>query len=240
MHHICRNQIAFGFFIFIFLCPLFLSAQRNSSSYNYLNFKRKSHYFGLTIGYNSTGFKIEHSKRFINNPNYKWNEGVSKPGLTLSMITNFKIGEFFDFRVLPSIALSYRSLSYIDVNTNIERTDRIESVFGEFPLLIRFTSAPYRDKRIFILTGVKYSYDFASNSRTDQNQFKIVRISPHDFQFEIGAGMQFYLPYFIFSPEIKFSHGLNNILIYDGNLPESTIIEKLISKSFTISFHFEG
>ena len=239
MYNLYRNQIAFGFLLFCF-CPFLLNAQGSSASYNYLNFKKKSHYFGLSIGYNSTGFKIEHSRRFINNNNYKWNEGVSKPGLTLSMIANFKIGEFFDFRVLPSIALSYRSLAYIDINTNQERIDKFESVFGEVPLLVRFTSAPYKDMRVFFLTGVKYSYDFASNSRTDQNQFKIVRISPHDFQFEIGAGLQFYLPFFIFSPEIKFSHGLNNILIYDSKLPESTIIEKLFSKSFTISLHFEG
>lgn len=239
MHNLFRNQIAIGF-ILCFLCPLFLHAQGGSKNYNYQSFKKKSHYFGLTIGYNRSGFKIEHSKRFIDNANYKWNEGVSNPGLTLSVVANFKIGEHFDFRVLPSIALSYRSLGYIDLNTNIERQDRIESVFGEMPLLVRFTSAPYKDKRVFFLTGVKYSYDFASNSRTDQNQFQIVRISPHDFQFEIGAGLQFYLPFFIFTPEIKFSHGLNNILIYDSKLPESTIIEKLFSKSFTISLHFEG
>ncbi|MBK6546442.1 MAG: PorT family protein [Saprospiraceae bacterium] len=224
----------------LFLFPDLLLSQSNSNSYNYLAFKRKSHYFGLTIGYNSSGFKIEHSRRFINNANYKWNEGIRKPGLTLSMITNFKIGEYFDFRVLPSISLSYRSLGYIGVNSTIERQDRIESVFGELPMLIRFTSAPYKDKRVFFITGVKYSYDFSSNSRSDKNQFQIVRISPHDFQFEIGAGLQFYLPYFIFSPEIKFSHGINNILIYDNKLPESTIIEKLFSRSFTVSFHFEG
>lgn len=114
------------------------------------------------------------------------------------MITNFKIGDYFDFRVLPSIALSYRSLAYQDLNTGIETKERIESVFGEIPLLVRFTSAPYKDKRVYFITGVKYSYDFSSNSRSDKNQFKIVRISPHDFQLEIGVGMQFYLPYFIF------------------------------------------
>lgn len=239
MYNLFRNQIAFGLICFAVL-PFVSYSQGSSSSYNYLNFKKKSHYFGLTIGYNSSGYKIEHSKRFINNTNYKWNEGISNPGLTLSVIANFKIGEFFDFRVLPSIALSYRSLAYIDLNTNLERIERSESVFGEVPLLVRFTSAPYKDKRVFFLTGVKYSYDFASNSRTNNSQFQIVRISPHDFQFEIGAGMQFYLPFFIFSPEIKFSHGLNNILIFDSLLPESTIIEKLFSKTFSISLHFEG
>lgn len=239
MLHLHRIQIVL---VLLFLClsQVLLYSQVNSHSYNYLSFRKKSHYFGLTIGYNSSGFKIEHSRRFINNGNYKWNEGLSNSGLTLSMITNFKIGDYFDFRVLPSIALSYRSLAYQDLNTGIEKKERIESVFGEIPLLVRFTSAPYKDKRVYFITGVKYSYDFSSNSRSDKNQFKIVRVSPHDFQLEIGVGMQFYLPYFIFSPEIKFSHGLNNILIYDNKLPESTIIEKLFTKAFTLSFHFEG
>lgn len=238
MYNLSRYQIIFV--LLGLIIPFTSYGQDISKSYNYQTFKRKSHYFGLTIGYNSSGFKIEHSNRFINNSSFRWNEGLSNPGLTLSMITNFKLGDHIDFRVLPSIALSYRTLAYIDVNANIEKKDRIESVFGELPLLIRFTSQPYRDKRVYLIGGVKYTYDFSSNSRSDKNQFSIVRISPHDFQLEIGAGLQFYLPYFIFSPEIKFSHGINNTLIYDGSLPESTVIEKLFSKSFTISFHFEG
>ena len=217
-----------------------LFAQDPGKSYNYNSFKNKTHYFGLTIGYNQSGFKIEHSRRFLENPNYRWNEGISNPGLTLSMITNFKLGDYFDFRVLPSISLSYRTLAYQAIGSSIEQKERIESVFGELPLLVRFTSAPYKDRRVFLLGGVKYSYDFSSNSRSDKKQFNIVRISPHDFQLEVGIGMQFYLPYFIFSPELKFSHGINNILIYDATLPESTVIEKLFSKCLTISFHFEG
>ncbi|MBP8724820.1 MAG: PorT family protein [Saprospiraceae bacterium] len=238
MHPLHRYQISL--FLLGTLCLSSVWGQERTGSYHYNSFKNKKHYFGLTLGYNSSGFKIEHSRRFINNELYRWNEGVSNPGLTLSMITNFKLGNHFDFRVLPSIALSYRTLSYQELNSAVERKERIESVFGELPLLLRFTSMPYRDKRVFFLAGVKYSYDFSSNSRSDKNFFKIIRISPHDFQFEVGAGIQLYLRYFIFSPEIKFSHGLNNVLIYDATLPESTIIEKLFSKSFTISFHFEG
>jgi hypothetical protein len=57
---------------------------------------------------------------------------------------------------------------------------------------------------------------------------------------EYGAGIQFYLPYFIFSPEIKFSHGIGNVLLYNRSLQESTVLEKLLSRGFTLSFHFEG
>ncbi len=227
--------------IFILNLVSFYSwSQSRTYNYNFDGFKKKNQYFGLTLAYNYSGFKIEHSKRLIGNSSFRFNEGQASSGLTLSMVNNFKIGEFFDFRVLPSVSLSYRRLNYTATNSSVVQSKLIESVFGEIPLLIRFTSAPYRDKRFFLITGVKYAYDFASNSRSDKNRFEIVRISPHDFQVEVGMGMQFYLPYFIFSPELKFSHGIGNLLIYDKKVPESTIIEKLFSKVITFSFHFEG
>jgi hypothetical protein len=52
--------------------------------------------------------------------------------------------------------------------------------------------------------------------------------------------MQFFFPYFIFSPELKFSHGLGNVLIFDDSLPESTVLDKVLSRALTISLHFEG
>ena len=89
------------------------------------------------------------------------------------------------------------------------------------------------------MAGLKYSYDIQSKSRA-RIVSNNLRIAPNDFQFEIGAGVQMFFPFFIFSPEIKFSHGLGNILIFQNGLRESSVIEKLISQTFTISFHFEG
>ena len=91
----------------------------------------------------------------------------------------------------------------------------------------------------FVIAGLKYAYDVQSNSKTRQSD-NLIKISPHDFQIEIGAGMQFFFPYFIFSPEIKFSRGISNILIYNDNLNESKVLEQLGSQIFSISFHFEG
>ena len=67
-----------------------------------------------------------------------------------------------------------------------------------------------------------------------------VKISPHDFQFELGTGVQFFFPYFVFSPEIKVSTGIGNVLLYDQKLEESKLLEKVLTHVFTISFHFEG
>ncbi|MBK9272697.1 MAG: outer membrane beta-barrel protein [Saprospiraceae bacterium] len=225
--------------LFSFIATEFF-AQSRQHSYNYEGFRRKDHYFGLTLGYNQSGYKIEHGRTLRPGGVFRVNNSVSNGGLTLCMITNFKIGEYVDYRILPSISLSYRTLTFTPSAGGPIKEHKIESVFGEIPMIVRFTSAPYKDFRVFMLSGVKYSYDFASNSRSDKTRFELIRISPHDFQVELGVGMQFYMPFFIFSPEIKFSHGISNLLIYDTKLVESTLIDKLFSRSLTISLHFEG
>ncbi|NOT38438.1 MAG: PorT family protein [Saprospiraceae bacterium] len=217
-----------------------IRSQHGKHNINFDGLNKKNHYYGLTIGYNYSSFKIEHSKRLLPEGSFRLNEPIALSGLTLSMITNFRMGDYFDFRILPSIAISNRTLRYTAPGSKIPKDQRIESVFGEIPILLRYTSEPYKDKRVFLISGIKYSYDFSSNARVDKRKFDLVRVSPHDFQFEIGAGLQFFMPFFIFTPEIKFSHGLGNLLIFDSRLIESTVIDKLFSKTFTISLHFEG
>lgn len=237
MQHIYRYQIIISFFLLLSNKSV---AQHGKHNINFDGLNNKNHYYGLTLAYNYSTFKIEHSKRLQPTGSFLLNNAFGQSGLTLSMITNFKMGDYFDFRILPSIAISNRSLNYTTKDSKIPKMLTIESVFGEVPILLRFTSEPYKDKRVFVVSGIKYTYDFASNSRTDKKKFELVRISPHDFQIEIGAGLQFYMPFFIFTPEIKFSHGISNLLIYDAKLIESTVIDKLYSKTITLSFHFEG
>jgi hypothetical protein len=95
--------------------------------------------------------------------------------------------------------------------------------------------------RVFVLAGVKYTYDVASNARIRQEQaVRAVLLSPHDFSVEVGGGFQFFFPFFIFSPELKYSQGIGNILIYNSNLEQTNVVEKVLTRTFTISLHFEG
>jgi Outer membrane protein beta-barrel domain len=223
--------------------PSVLKAQVGGrGNYNYLDFQRRSYYFGITLGYNQSSYRIFRSKNFLPNVNDSISglESVNGPGFNLQIISNLKIGEDFDLRFLPGFSFSERSVSFDPTKKgSTDYTKTVESVFVELPFHVRYKSAPYHDKRLFIMGGVKYSYDIQSKSRarTIANNLKI---APSDFQFEIGAGIQMFFPFFIFSPEIKFSHGLGNVLIYQNGLPQSTVIEKLMSQTFTISLHFEG
>lgn len=212
----------------------------SKANYNYLDFQQKPYYFGITIATNYSGYKLNHSKSFVLHDSISIAESSMTSGASVHMITNLKIGEFFDFRFTPGFAFSERNLLYKKViGTNFDTQKRFESVFFEAPFLVRYKSLPYKDKRMFVVGGLKYSFDIANNSNSRKAD-QIVKISPHDFQVEGGFGMQFFFPYFIFSPELKVSQGIGNTLIYNNKIAEANVLEKLLSRVFTISFHFEG
>jgi hypothetical protein len=233
------HSLILGLFLVLGLCST-SSAQSSRGNYNFLDFNQKPYYFGITLAYNTSNFKVFQSKDFVLNDSIRKVESVPGPGFNLGIVTNLKIGDYFDIRFLPTLSFGERNINYSatkDYRRPFAR--KVESVFVEMPFQARYKSQPFHDMRLFVLGGVKYSFDVASDSRSRQAE-SLVKIAPNDFAFEIGAGAQFFLPYFIFSPEIKFSHGLNNILIFDKNLEESSVIDKVLSRTLTISFHFEG
>ena len=217
------------------------SAQYSKGNHNYREFQSKAYYFGLTFGYNSSNFQIDYSKNAILNDSFQVVEGIAGSGLNVSMIANMKLGEYFDFRFLPGFSFVDHKFEYVTTFSNVRQTRNIESVLVQAPFQVRFKSDPFHDMRVFVLAGVKYSYDVASNARIRQEQaVRAVLLSPHDFSVEVGAGFQFFFPFFIFSPELKYSQGIGNILIYNSNLEQTNVIEKVLTRTFTISLHFEG
>lgn len=217
-----------------------VQAQYRQGNFNFLDFQAKQYYFGITLGYNQGNYRIFNSKNFIRNDSFARIESVGGPGFNLGIVSNLRLGDYFDLRFLPTLSFAERNIRYTrpgETNRPINR--KIESVLVEMPFQVRYKSAPYHDLRLFVIGGVKYSYDVASDSRSRQ-AVGLVKISPTDFQFEYGFGIQFFFPYFIFSPEIKVSQGINNVLIYNDKVYQSNILEKVMSRTFTLSFHFEG
>ena len=209
-------------------------------NYNFYDFQSKPYYFGITLGFNSSRYTPYRSKDFIYTDSIVGVESLNGPGFNLNLIGNLKLGKYFDFRFTPGFSFAERSLNYTQATAgSAELQEKVESVFVEMPFYFRYKSAPYRDKRLFLIAGMKYSYDVATESRTRQAE-ELVRISPHDYSIEYGAGIQIFFPYFILSPEFKISHGIGNTLLFNPTLPQSRVLQKVTSRTFTLSFHIEG
>ena len=237
MHSLFSRKIVSILVFAIYITVGFGQSQDKFAGNNYRQFSGKNYYFGLALSFNNSSYKLYRSNYFIRQDSLLVTEAIQNPGFSVGIISNIKFGDHFDFRFIPTFSFANRNIRYSDRVSDVDR--KIESTFLELPMHIRFTSMPYKDMKVFITGGLKYSYDISNKSRTKKFA-SLIKLSPNDFAAEIGAGMQFYFPYFIFSPEIKFSQGIGNILIYNGTNSESSVLEKILSRAFTISFNFEG
>lgn len=238
-----KKLLSILFLSLFFLCFTVDTVQAQFTArgnYNFLDFQQKPHYFGITLGYNQSNYRVFRSEVFAGNKEFDAVQSFQGPGLNIGIVTNLKLGNYFDLRFLPTLSFAERQLNYTQANSEGKPTKvSISSTFVEMPFHVRYKSQPFNDMRLFVIGGVKYGFDVSSDNRARQND-NLVKVSSSNFALEAGFGVQFFLPYFIFSPEIKFSHGLGNALIFDDNLIEASIIDKITSRTFTISFHFEG
>lgn len=226
--------------LFAFSLALLAQQQPGRGNYNFMNKQGKPYYFGLTLAFHSSDYNVFRSKNFHQQEQILSVESVTGPGYNVNVVSNLKIGRYFDFRLLPGFSFTTRNLRYRDLSVPSEVSAiTIESVFTEVPFHVRFKSEPYNDMRLYVVGGIKYSFDIASKARRSQDD-RILRISPTDFSLEAGFGMQFFFPYFILSPELKFTQGINNILIFNERIIQSNVLENVLSRTITLSFHFEG
>ena len=215
-----------------------LFAQRYNVPLNLPNYDNKPIHFGFLIGLNTLDFKLTpvsnvEDELFVI-------QSQSQKGFNLGVVSNMRLGNNLDFRFIPTLSLAERRIFYT-LNDNTVLTDenkKIESTFIEFPVSIKYKSSRYNNGRAYIMTGLKYSLDLASQRNIDDEGLEIVKIKKDDFLYEIGLGLDFYLPYFMFSPELKANFGLTNLVVNDGSI-YSRSIKGMKTRGFSISFTFE-
>lgn len=227
----------------IILPTLFVSCQalqvfsqtRNLERFDY---GRKLH-FGFSIGTNISNFKYEFSPNFYQNKDLLTIKVHQYPGITLAAISDLHFGEFFDLRAIPSLVIAERRITYNFIG-NSSVTKSVESVFFELPLHLKFKSLRHENIRFYVIGGGKISYDFQSDAKANRDpENPIIAIKPVTIAYEFGCGLDLYFYFFKFSPEIKLSKGINNILVPYNDV-YSNIFSKIFSNFIFISLHFEG
>ena len=229
------------FLIIIFLCfSLFSYGQRHKKPQNLPRYDFKKIHFGFTLGINSLNFNLAKNDDFLNNDSLLTLLASDQKGFNLGIVSNLRLGKYTDLRFIPTLVFGERILNYqFNNQSNLSLTDkRIESTLIDFPVSLKYKSARYNNFRTYVMCGVKYSLDIASQSEIDDEGQELVKLNNHDLMIEGGFGIDFYLQYFKFSPQIKISHGIINILSKDKTLYTQTI-DNLKTNSWMISFTFE-
>jgi hypothetical protein len=198
-------------------------------------------HFGFLLGLNKSNFKVQLIDDFRIQDTVYTVTAESVSGLNLGIISNLRVWDYFDLRFIPSLSFAQRNLNYhLFYNDTLDENipKKIESTYLEFPLDLKFKSKRIGNYRIYILGGAKYAIDMVSQEKVLAKDKQIVKLQRYDFGYEIGLGVDFYMTYFKFAPEIKMFNGLNNLIVQDGRTFAKPI-KGLYSKTFLISFTFE-
>ena len=230
------------FLLFIVFLSFSLSSfsQRNKKPQNLPRYDFKKIHFGFTLGINSLNFNIKKNKEFLINDTLLTMLAEDQKGFNLGIVSNIRLGKYTDLRFIPTLVFGERILNYkFNEQNNLSLQDkRIESTLIDFPISLKYKSARYNNFRTYVICGVKYSLDIASQSEIDDEGQELVKLNNHDLMIEGGFGIDFYLQYFKFSPQIKLSHGIINILSKDNTIYTETI-NNLKTTSWILSFTFE-
>jgi hypothetical protein len=181
-------------------------------------YDRKPLHFGFSIGANYYDLRLEYLKNLANQvPGYFNARSEVAPGYTISIISNLRLGKYWDLRFNPGFASTVRTL-YFDIEnpfTGVRSTEEreIESSFLEFPLHFKFKSERIGNYRLYLLAGPKYALDLSSDE--DVQDDRVFKLKQNDFSYELGFGTDIYFEYFKFSPQIIASFGLSNQIVRD-------------------------
>jgi hypothetical protein len=223
------------------LIPVVATAQKAKPK-NDSNYDERLLHFGFSMGLNTMDFNAKMNPSDTNN----WTaEVVSlKPGLNIQIVMDYRPATYFDVRFLPGVSFGQRNLNFYDEDgVLVNDKQQLESSFLEFPLLIKAKGMRLNNSRPYLIGGVNFRYDLAAKKEYDEESEVYIRLRKADLYYEVGAGIDFYLPYFKLTIEAKMSNGLRDVLVHDEPHPYHpeyvNSIESLKSQMWVLSFHFE-
>ena len=163
----------------------------------------------------------------------------------LGPVSNLRLGKYLDLRLLVNLSFGQRNLVYIMVEDTAaanpvlsSHTMKLSSTYLEFPLLLKYKAMRINNYRPYLVAGINPKIDLAAQKKIKEEEMPKIRLNNLDIAWEVGAGIDFYLPYFKFSTELKYSAGIRNMVVPDGTQFTNSI-KKMNSNIWTISLHFE-
>jgi Outer membrane protein beta-barrel domain len=232
------RSILLGVFLLLTAC---LAAQKQKPK-NESWYDDKVLHFGFSVGFNTMDFNITPSNANLKKDSLYPDVSVLNPGINIQIIIDFKPANYFDIRFLPGVSFGERVVRFYKNQVLVDEQQRLESSFLEFPLLLKYKGMRLNNVRPYLIGGLNYRYDLAAKKDYDADKPIYLRLRRSDLYYEFGTGLDFYLPYFKLSVELKMSNGLRDVLVHDpasGHPQFANAIEKMKSQIWIVAFHFE-
>ena len=179
------------------------------------NYDDRTLSYGFLIGLHSSALQIEYSDQFVT-PDFDTVYAVHplwSGGFSLGLIVNYKAAEYLDLRLTPKVSFYEHRLKYIYTDNTLTVPDEqlVETTMVEFPILAKYKSARRGNIRMYMIGGVTPGIEASGKKKLESGTSRL-ELNGFNFQLEGGFGFDLYYPLFKFSPELRFSRGIVDVL----------------------------
>ena len=209
---------------------------------NMPHYDKKVAHFGISFGYNQFYSNIIGKE----NPPYQDTimgfDSDRNSGFQLMFVSDLRLLSWLNLRFTPGVTFGDRRLNFYEYKNDVfnVRSTSLEAIYVEIPLEFKVRSKRWRNMRPYLIAGGKYTYDLGSIKRKKASPEDVMlKIDNSEIFYTLGAGVDFYLPYFKFGIELKTSYSLTNILIPEFHTMYSDVLDKIRTQVFYINLTFE-
>lgn len=228
----------------LLLCTVVSNAQKIKGHENLGNFDNRLYHFGFLLSYNQSSFFIDYKPDFTFQDTLLGIDNVPQAGFNLALLASFNPIKNVNLRFVPGLSFQDRGLNYRFLKsdgTTETFLKRTESVWLEFPLLLKLRTNRVNNFSAYAIIGGKLGLDMQSQKDVSSAVAGniVVKLQDRDASIDAGGGFDFFLPYFKFGIELKTAFGMKDVLIHEVN-QFADPIARLRTRTFILSFTFEG
>ena len=192
----------------------------SQSRENLIGYDERLFTYGFTLGTHTSSLRIKFSEEFTSS-RFDSVANIVAPngfGFSIGFLANLRAAQYLDVRVMPKVGFYQYSVDLQDANA--ETPDR--NYFADFttidlPLMVKFKSQRRKNFRMFYVAGVTPTIDVTGKKQRQENSEDGLRLTGDNLSMEVGFGTDIYFPLFKFSPEIRYSYGLVDVLQNNQN-----------------------
>jgi hypothetical protein len=234
-----RKKIGIVFFALFLLCIGQFSYAQRSLDINLPDYEKRRIQYGFFFGIHSSSFRLKYSEEFTSSSmaNVHSIVPMNNGGLSIGFHGNVHLFQFLDFRVMPKFAYYEQSIVYNYLGRQ-SHTEVVEAWHAELPLLFKYKSERRKNSRMYVLAGIAPSFEATGKQDVESSTPRLLT-NRYNVALEYGRGLDVFFPLFKFSPELRFSHGLVNMLSSNPN-EFSRGIDRLTTHSVSFYILFEG
>ncbi len=202
-------------FVLILTQTLFIAQRRQKVEY-LSNFDEDPLRFGFYLGLNYNDYAISYKapEQFPD----AYVETDPQIGFNLGIVSDLRLNQNLSVRFEPGMMTNNKKLYFKHLDSKKDSVRDASGTYLHLPLLLQFSANRIHNIRPYVVAGLAYDYNFASNfNNPDDNYSGEFRMTKNNFMYELAVGMDFYFYYFKFSPSLRGVFAINDEMKEDDN-----------------------